>query len=118
MRENERPIRAPLFEKEMPFPSLWNPIFKNKKPHLHFTPHRFNFDIFVFCFSPEMYHLLAMLVLLASAAGDGNFHFTSTHIAVAEAPFTQASFGISRTGSMTDGVVLTCRVGVYISTCI
>lgn len=63
-----------------------------------------------------MYHLLALLVLLASAAGDGNFYFTSTHIAVAEAPFTQASFGISRTGSMTDGVVLTCEVGVYIST--
>jgi len=59
-----------------------------------------------------MYYPLALLVLLASAAGDGNFTFTNTHIQVEEAPFTQAVFGISRTGTTTGTVDVTCKVGV------
>ncbi len=59
-----------------------------------------------------MYHLLALLVLLASAAGDGNFNFSNPHVAVEEAAFAQARFDISRTGSMTDQVILTCKVRV------
>ena len=59
-----------------------------------------------------MFYPLALLVLLASAAGDGNFRFTKTHIQVEEAPFTQAIFGISRTGATTGIVDVTCRVGV------
>ena len=59
-----------------------------------------------------MHHILALLVLLASAAGDGNFSFSNTHVAVEEAPFTQASFVISRTGAMTSQVIVTCKVSV------
>ena len=59
-----------------------------------------------------MYYPLALLVLLASAAGDGNFSFKETHIQVEEAPFTQAVFGISRTGAATGTVDVTCKVGV------
>lgn len=59
-----------------------------------------------------MYYPLALLVLLASAAGDGNFSFKKTHIQVEEAPFTQAIFGISRTGAATGTVGVTCKVGV------
>ena len=51
-------------------------------------------------------------MLLASAAGDGNFNFTKTHVQVEEAPFTEAVFGISRTGATTGIVVVTCKVGV------
>ena len=58
-----------------------------------------------------MYHLLALLVLLESAAGDGNFRFTNTQVEVSEVPFTQASFGISRTGATTETVLVTCQVG-------
>lgn len=59
-----------------------------------------------------MYYPLALLVLLASAAGDGNFSFKDTNIQVEEAPFTQAVFGISRTGPTTRTVDVTCKVGV------
>ncbi|PFX17387.1 G-protein coupled receptor 98 [Stylophora pistillata] len=58
----------------------------------------------------EMNHLLALLVLFSSANGDGNFRFTNTHIELSEEPFTQASFGVSRTGSMTGTVILTCQM--------
>lgn len=57
-----------------------------------------------------MYHLLPFLLLLTSATGDGNFRFTSTHVIVDETPFTQASFGISRTGGQAQPVTLTCQV--------
>ena len=60
--------------------------------------------------STEMYHLLPFLLLLTSATGDGNFRFTSTHVIVNETPFTQASFGISRTGGQAQPVTLTCQV--------
>lgn len=60
--------------------------------------------------SVEMYHLLPFLLLLTSATGDGNFRFTSTHVIVNETPFTQASFGISRTGGQAQPVTLTCQV--------
>ena len=59
-----------------------------------------------------MYYPLALLVLLGSAAGDGNFSFTTTNIQVDETPFTQAVFGISRTGATTGTVGVTCKVGV------
>lgn len=62
--------------------------------------------------SAEMNHLLALLVLFSSANGDGNFRFTNAHIELSEEPFTQASFGVSRTGSMTGTVILTCQVGL------
>ena len=57
-----------------------------------------------------MYHLLPFLLLLTSVTGDGNFRFTSTHVIVNETPFTQASFGISRTGGQAQPVTLTCQV--------
>ena len=60
--------------------------------------------------STEMYHLLPFLLLLTSATGDGNFRFTSTHVIVNETPFTQASFGISRTAGQAEPVTLTCQV--------
>lgn len=65
-----------------------------------------------YCFFPEMFYPLTLLVLLASATGDGNFRFTKTHIQVEEAPFTQAIYGISRTGSTSGIVDVTCKVGV------
>jgi len=58
----------------------------------------------------EMYHLFALLLVVSSAAGDGNFHFTDTHIVVPETSFTQASFGIARTGGQSQSVALTCEV--------
>lgn len=59
-----------------------------------------------------MFYPLTLLVLLASATGDGNFRFKTTHIQVEEAPFTQATYGISRTGSTSGIVDVTCKVGV------
>ena len=64
---------------------------------------------FVFLTS-EMYHLLALLFMLSSAAGDGNFRFTDTHVVVPETSFTEASFGIARTGGQSQSVFLTCKV--------
>ena len=57
-----------------------------------------------------MYRLLSFLLLLTSVTGDGNFRFTSTHVIVNETRFTQASFGISRTGGQAQPVTLTCEV--------
>lgn len=67
---------------------------------------------FVFL-SSAMYHLFTLLLVLASAAGDGNFSFTDTHVTVRETPFTQANFGIARTGGQAESVFLTCEVGIY-----
>ena len=68
--------------------------------------------MFQLTFFAEMYYLLALFVLLASTAGDGNFSFTNTHVQVDEAEFTQAVFGVSRTGPTTSVVDVTCKVGV------
>ena len=69
-------------------------------------------EVTVLLFFSEMYYPLVLLVLLASATGNGNFRFTTTNIQVDEAPFTQAVFGISRTGATTGTVDVTCKVGV------
>ena len=75
----------------------------------------FNCDVcyytYSFLVSSKMYHLFVPLLLLASAAGDGNFSFTDTHVIVSEEPFTQARFGIARTGGQAQSVTLTCQVG-------
>ena len=57
----------------------------------------------------EMYHLFALLLMLAGASGDGNFSFIDTHVVKSEI-FSQASFNISRTGGQ-DTVLVTCQVG-------
>ena len=62
-----------------------------------------------------MYHLLTLVVLLSSATGDGNFHFSNTQIVLSEVRFNQASFKISRTGAMTETVLLNCQVGFAIT---
>ena len=62
-----------------------------------------------------MYHLLTLLVLLSSATGDGNFRFSNTQIVLSEVRFNQASFKISRTGGMTETVLLNCQVGFAIT---
>ncbi len=90
-------------------------VGETKSPRNHvLTVLVFTFSILLF-FPPEMYHLLALLVFLASAAGDGNFKFSNPHVTVEEAAFTQARFDISRTGSLTGQVILTCKVRVRCS---
>ncbi|XP_068693739.1 adhesion G-protein coupled receptor V1-like isoform X3 [Montipora foliosa] len=57
-----------------------------------------------------MYHLFAFLLVLAKASGQGSFQFTDTHVIVSETAFSQAIFGIARTGQNGDKVIATCLI--------